>query len=365
MLQLAGVQKSHTTPYHPMGNGAVERFNRTLGNMIRALPPKTKHRWPQMLKSLTFCYNATIHETTSFPPFQLMFGRTPRLPIDMMFDSALLDDQVVDYNQYVQSFREDLTQAMKLAQCSASKQQQKQANLYNKKIKGAPVKVGDRVLLANKRERGKRKTADRWESRIYIVTEMNSEVHTFRIRNTATGTEKVVHRNFIMPVNFLPLRNEVSDVETCENVTSSRSSLSENENVELSLPVNELNDRTVTWVSELPVSQDAGPSESDSVQLSVDDQPTSLTVPHDTDNSRQTIEIDCRSLTYEPDDDKTIVQAGEGVNTDALATDHVQQCSREPSGQGGSLTVRTRCGRVVKPVIRLIQNMHQKVLSGL
>ncbi len=57
------------------------------------------------------------------------------------------------------------------------------------------MNVGDRVLLANKRERGKRKTADRWESCIYIVTEMNSEVHTFRIRNTATGTEKVVHRN--------------------------------------------------------------------------------------------------------------------------------------------------------------------------
>ncbi len=71
-----------------------------------------------------------------------MFGRTPWLPIDMMFDSALLDDQVVDYNQYMQSFREDLSQAMKLAQCSASKQQQRQANLYNK-IKCAPVNVGD------------------------------------------------------------------------------------------------------------------------------------------------------------------------------------------------------------------------------
>ncbi len=138
-----------------------------------------------------------------------------------------------------------------------------------------------------------------------------------------------------------------------------------NENVELSLPVDKLDERTVLWVSELPDSQDAGPSESDSVQLSVDDQPTSLTVPHDTDNSRQTIETDCRSLTYEPDDDKNIVQADEGVNIDALATDHLQQCSRAPSGQGGSLTVRTRCGRVVKPVIRLIQNMHQKVLSGL
>ncbi len=121
----------------------------------------------------------------------------------------------------------------------------------------------------------------------------------------------------------------------------------------------------LSWVSELPVSQDAGPSESDSVLLTVDDQPTSVTVPHDTDNSRQTIEIDCRSLTYEPDDDKNFVQADKYVNTDALATDHVQRCSRAPSGQGGSLSIRTRCGRVVKPVIRLIQNMHHKVLSGL
>uniref|UniRef100_A0AAQ4QA44 Gypsy retrotransposon integrase-like protein 1 n=1 Tax=Gasterosteus aculeatus aculeatus TaxID=481459 RepID=A0AAQ4QA44_GASAC len=103
MLLVAGVHKSHTTPYHPMGNGAVERFNRTLGNMIRALPPKAKHRWPQLLKSLTFSYNATVHETTGFAPFQLMFGRTPRLPVDLLFGSVLLDDQVVDYDAYVQS----------------------------------------------------------------------------------------------------------------------------------------------------------------------------------------------------------------------------------------------------------------------
>lgn len=30
LLKVAGVKKSHTTPYHPMGNGSIKRFNRTL-----------------------------------------------------------------------------------------------------------------------------------------------------------------------------------------------------------------------------------------------------------------------------------------------------------------------------------------------
>jgi hypothetical protein len=66
------------------------------------------------------------------------------------------------------------------------------------------VEVGDRVLLANKGERGKRKLADRWENNLYIVTEKNSDI--FKIQNMSTGQEKTVHRsNLIMPVNFLPL----------------------------------------------------------------------------------------------------------------------------------------------------------------
>ena len=85
LLTLSGVEKSHTTPYPPMGNGVVERFNRTLGTMIRTLPPKSKAKWPQMLQLLTFCYNCTEHETT----------------FDVFFQRVLSDDVVVDYNELV------------------------------------------------------------------------------------------------------------------------------------------------------------------------------------------------------------------------------------------------------------------------
>ncbi|KAJ8367494.1 hypothetical protein AAFF_G00317170 [Aldrovandia affinis] len=83
LLELAGVGQSRTSPYHPMGNGGTERFNRTLGGMLRSLPPRSKHKWPQMIQTTSFTYNCTQHETTGFAPFYLMFGRVPRLPVDL------------------------------------------------------------------------------------------------------------------------------------------------------------------------------------------------------------------------------------------------------------------------------------------
>lgn len=41
LLRLSGEGKSHTTPYHRMGNGQTET-NHTLGDMIHSLPPNTK-----------------------------------------------------------------------------------------------------------------------------------------------------------------------------------------------------------------------------------------------------------------------------------------------------------------------------------
>ena len=64
--------------------------------------------------------------------------------------------------------------------------------------------MGDRVLLANKGERGKRKIADRWESTMYIVVAKNLSLNTYQIR-APNGIVKTVHRNLIMPVNVLPL----------------------------------------------------------------------------------------------------------------------------------------------------------------
>ncbi|KAI5625025.1 hypothetical protein C0J50_15416 [Silurus asotus] len=145
LLELAGIDKSRTTPYYPMGNGGTERFNRTLGSMLRSLPSVSKLRWPQLVQTMTFVYNCTAHETTGFAPFYLMFGRVPRLPVDLMFQSVLRDKSVCDYDQYVRSLIDDLQTAMTLAQQHSILEQRHQSNQYNKRVKGLPLAIGDQM----------------------------------------------------------------------------------------------------------------------------------------------------------------------------------------------------------------------------
>ena len=128
LLVLSGVGKSRMSPYHPMGNGTTERFNRTLGNMLRSLPPGAKHKWPQMIQSMTFVYNCTAHETTGFAPFYLMFGQVPRLPVDLMFRNVLHEDTVCNYNAYVKTLVDDLRTAMLLAQENSAVEQKHQTD---------------------------------------------------------------------------------------------------------------------------------------------------------------------------------------------------------------------------------------------
>ena len=129
LCKIAGVKKVHTTPYHPQGNGQCERFNSTLCNMLGTLSDEEKSDWKSHLGCMTHAYNCTKHASTTYSPYYLMFGRHPRLPIDIEF--GLHKPNCGDNSsksRYIQKLRRRLNYAFQKAS-KYSDQQEVQARL--------------------------------------------------------------------------------------------------------------------------------------------------------------------------------------------------------------------------------------------
>ena len=69
-------------------NGLVERFNQTLQRMLAKFVHKKKTQWSSYVDTCVFAYNTSKHNTSKFTPFELMFGRTATLPVDLNIEQA-------------------------------------------------------------------------------------------------------------------------------------------------------------------------------------------------------------------------------------------------------------------------------------
>ena len=85
LCKLMNIEKTRTSIYHTMCNGKTERYNKTLLDMLGTLEQDKKRNWKKYLPSLVYAYNATKHESIEYSPFELMFGRKPKLSIASVF----------------------------------------------------------------------------------------------------------------------------------------------------------------------------------------------------------------------------------------------------------------------------------------
>lgn len=168
LCTLIGAEKIRTTPYHPRGN-PVERFNRLLLSMLGTLEESDKYHWRDFIKPLVHAYNCTRNDTTGYSPYELMFGRQPRLPIDIVLGIQPDKGHPLTHSEYVKDLRQWLQESYTLAAKHSKKMADKNKTRFDKTVRTAGIFEGDRVLVRNVNIRGKHKLADRWEKRIHVV----------------------------------------------------------------------------------------------------------------------------------------------------------------------------------------------------
>ena len=84
VYRLLDIRQSSTTPYHAMGNGIVENFNKTIKNLLQKVSAEKPKDWHRYLGPLMFAVRDTPQDSTGFTPFELLYGHKVRTPMTLL-----------------------------------------------------------------------------------------------------------------------------------------------------------------------------------------------------------------------------------------------------------------------------------------
>ena len=145
ICKLMGIQKLRTTVHRPSANGRCERSHRSISSCLAKMVSDNQRDWDEHLPMVTFAINCAKNEATMYSPFELLFGRLPRMPVEMVID---LPSEVYarDLDQYVEEFAERIRQANILVQKHGRSTFGRMKKNYDARVHETTFTVGQFVL---------------------------------------------------------------------------------------------------------------------------------------------------------------------------------------------------------------------------
>ena len=147
------MEESRTTAYHPQGDGMVERFNRSLLQLLRSYVDVTTE-WEKYLPLVLYAYRTTQHASTCTSPFVLMYGREPK------FCPLLNGQSGFEPQSYIEQLQYKMFQMQQLVEANLAQAAEIQKIHYDQSANIRCFKPGHKVWLNCPTAR---KLSPRWE----------------------------------------------------------------------------------------------------------------------------------------------------------------------------------------------------------
>ena len=140
--QLLSMNKTLSSAYHPEGNGQVENLHKTLRSMLKARVEDNPATWDEHLDFCMMAYRSSVHSSTGHTPFEFMFGREMRIPLDV----GGAEDNECSFTDFVTDLEEDLQTSYRDVRQNLEVAQRRQKDAYDKGVKHTVYQPGDLFL---------------------------------------------------------------------------------------------------------------------------------------------------------------------------------------------------------------------------
>ena len=199
MCQRLHIAKSRTLAYNPRSNGSVERVNRTILAILRALVADQPKRWDQLLPQALFAYNTTPHRSTGVSPFLLVHGDEARLPVELILGSPPESKPVY---AFVHQLIKHMAIASETARMASNRAQRLAKDYYDSNINTRLYKTGDIVFvqIGQLKPGTSHKLAARWLGPCVVQSVRGVQVE---VLDPKGALKRIHHNRLSAPTPFL------------------------------------------------------------------------------------------------------------------------------------------------------------------
>ncbi|KAK2395721.1 hypothetical protein QL285_057430 [Trifolium repens] len=175
--QEIGFRLLTSTPYYAQANGQVEAANKIIINLIKKHIAQKPRNWHKTLNQVLWACRNSPKESTNTTPFRLTYGHDAVLPVKIHLQTARVQRQMeIPLDHYYQMMSDelvDLDEERLSALEVLTKQKERVAKAYNKKVKSKSFNVGDLVwkviLPMDRKDRVLGKWSPNWEGPFKVV----------------------------------------------------------------------------------------------------------------------------------------------------------------------------------------------------
>ena len=169
--------------------------------MIRTAGLKDTQSWEELLPIITIGYNSSVNRTLGETPFYCMFGRDPRVPLDLVIPRKITHRYAIGQeNNYSVSaeLQARMQQIRETIQETMEKNLSKTRQQINRHRKTREFQVGEKVLLKVPQKKGEKKKFYNKYQGIYRIEKVINKVNLVIRSITGSKKSQTVHVNRVI-----------------------------------------------------------------------------------------------------------------------------------------------------------------------